>query len=193
VTQLSIGRSGDSAVTTISHLNLIGDTPETLAKCFELQINAGSNAIWAQASGTQLSIYSRSMGTDGNNITIAVSPSPPNSVSSSSLQGGSDGEQPDLVQTAGWVTDLQATPRLNRAARDWCTSYFKALKSYGHTTAAAAFSTELQHGDPSIEAGIAQRYPSGNAVMVNTPALQTNFSPQSLAFWKQVYVDIATL
>jgi hypothetical protein len=52
---------------------------------------------------------------------------------------------------------------------------------------------ELQHGDPSPAAGIAQRYPSGNAVLLNTPALQTNFSPTSLEFWKQAYLDLATL
>jgi hypothetical protein len=201
-TEVSIGRTDDPthSLTTISHHNLIGDTPDTLAKCFELQINAGSNAIWTQAVGNKLTIQSRSMGLDGNTITIAVSPSPQNFVTgdalpdgSAKLTGGNDGEQPDLVQTDGWSTDLQATPRLNRAVRDWCRSYFKALKSYGHTTAAAAFSTELQHGDPSLEAGIAQRYSSGNAVFVNTPALQTNFAPQSLAFWKQVYADIATV
>ena len=28
---------------------------------------------------------------------------------------------------------------------------------------------------------------------VNTPALQTNFSPQSTAFWAQVYLDMADL
>jgi len=37
------------------------------------------------------------------------------------------------------------------------------------------------------------RYPSGSAVMLNTPALQTNFSPASTAFWKQAYLDLATL
>jgi hypothetical protein len=57
----------------------------------------------------------------------------------------------------------------------------------------AAFSTELQHGDPSPEAGIAQRYPSGNAVLLNTPALQTNFSPVSYAFWKEVYREMAAI
>ena len=29
--------------------------------------------------------------------------------------------------------------------------------------------------------------------MLNTPALQTNFSPTSTAFWKQAYLDLATL
>jgi hypothetical protein len=29
--------------------------------------------------------------------------------------------------------------------------------------------------------------------MLNTPALQTNFSPASTAFWKQAYLDLATL
>ena len=194
ITEVGIGRTDDPthSITRISHLNLIGDTTETLAKHFELQINAGSNAIWAQATGNELAIYSRSMGLDGNNITIAVTPTPPNSVtghvlpdgSGTTLTGGVDGD---------WLTDLNATRRLNRAVRDWSESFFLALKNYGHATVAGAFSTELQHGDPSVEAGIAQRYPSGNAVIVNTPALQTNFSPASIAFWRQVYLDIATV
>ena len=57
----------------------------------------------------------------------------------------------------------------------------------------AAFSTELSHGDPSSSAGIAQRYPDDSPVLVNTPAVQTNFSPTSLAFWKQVYLEMAEL
>jgi hypothetical protein len=52
---------------------------------------------------------------------------------------------------------------------------------------------ELQHGDPSPLAGIAQRYPSGNAALLNTPALQTNFSVVSIEFWKHVYDEMAGL
>lgn len=59
--------------------------------------------------------------------------------------------------------------------------------------AVSAFSMELQHGDPSPEVGIAQRYPSGNAVVLNTPAIQTNFSPVSLAYWREVYREMAGL
>ncbi len=51
---------------------------------------------------------------------------------------------------------------------------------------------ELSHGDSSLAAGIAQRYPDG-PVVLNTPALQTNFSPTSLDFWKQVYLEMAQL
>jgi hypothetical protein len=50
---------------------------------------------------------------------------------------------------------------------------------------------ELQHGDDSLGAGIAQRYPNGDPAWLNTPALQTNFGPASTAFWKQVYLDMA--
>jgi hypothetical protein len=49
---------------------------------------------------------------------------------------------------------------------------------------------ELKDGDASPSAGIAQRYPNG-PVLLNTPALQTNFGPQSAAFWTQVYRDMA--
>ena len=36
-------------------------------------------------------------------------------------------------------------------------------------------------------------YPDDTPVLVSTPALQTNFGPQSLAYWKQVYADMASL
>jgi len=74
-------------------------------------------------------------------------------------------------------------------ARDWSRSYFRALKQYG-IDASAAFSMELKDGDDSLEAGIAQRY-IGEPCHVATPALQTNFSPASTAFWKQAYVNMA--
>jgi hypothetical protein len=79
---------------------------------------------------------------------------------------------------------------MNRAARDWSRGFFTALKSYG-IDVAAAFSMELQHGDDTTAAGLAQRYPNGDPVWLNTPALQTNFGPQSTAFWKQVHLDMA--
>jgi hypothetical protein len=189
ITTITIGRTDQptSTAVAIQHLNLIGDTAETLAKAFELLINNGYTAIWAQANGSALTIYSRTMGADGNAVTIAVSPSTAHlttQTTGATLSGGMDGS---------WTTDLSATPRVNRAARDWTTSFCVALKSYGHDSVALALSTELQDGDPSAAAGIGQRYPSGRPVTVNTPALQTNFSPQSVAFWQQAYADLAAI
>ena len=188
ITQIILGTLGQptSTDTTIEHLNLIGDTTETLATAFALLLNGGYTAVWAQASGSQVTIYSRSMGTDGNAITIATSANTTGltiTTSGSTLSGGVDGN---------WYTDLEAMPRLNRAARDWSQSYFQALNGYGFD-ATASFSMELGNGDPSTGAGIAQRYPDGVAVVVSTPALQTNFSPTSATFWQQVYLDMAAV
>jgi hypothetical protein len=162
----------------------VGDTAETIAKAFEMAINQGSSTLRAAAAGTVLTIYSRTMGVDGNKITVSATPdSGPfvAQVSSPTFQGGQDGN---------WLTDLQVVPRLNRAARDWSQSFFGALKASG-IDAAASLSMELRHGDPSTAVGIAQRCPAGDAVIVNTPALQTNFSPASIAFWQQSYQDLA--
>jgi hypothetical protein len=71
-------------------------------------------------------------------------------------------------------------------------TYLAALGGYG-IDAACAFSMELQHGDPSTTAGIAQRGPEGDPVILPTPSLQTNFSPASFAFWKQAYLDMAAI
>ncbi len=171
------------AGTSIQHLNLIGDTAEGIAKCFEFLLSAGSSAVWAQADGAALTIMARTMGATGNTITIRASTGSTSftaTVSAATLTGGTDGR---------WTTDLAATPRLNRAARDWSRAYFTALKGYG-IDAAAAFSMELKDGDDSAATGIAQRYPDG-PVWVSTPALQTNFAPASLTFWQQVYADMA--
>jgi hypothetical protein len=187
-TEIILGTVGQpsSTDTTIQHLNLIGDTTETLATAFALLLNGGYTAVWAQASGSQLTIYSRATGVAGNTITIATSANTTDltiTTSSSTLAGGVDGN---------WYTDLEVVPRLNRAVRDWTLSYFQALVGYGFD-ATASFSMELGNGDPSTGAGIAQVYPDAVAVIVSTPALQTNFSPASASFWQQVYLDMATV
>jgi hypothetical protein len=167
---------------TISHLNLWTDTAETIAKCFELLITAGTSAVWAKAEGSALRITSRAMGEAGNAITVSPSAEGAFTATSSaeSLVGGIDGK---------WLTDLTASPRLNRAVRDWTRSYVAALKGYG-IDAAVAFSMELRHGDDGPDAGIAQRYPD-QACQRTTPALQTNFGPESTAFWREIYREMA--
>ena len=171
--------------TPLDHVSLKSDTLATIAHAFALMINQGSTGVWAEAQDATLTLHARAMGTAGNgiNVTLDTNNTEFTATVSGPLAGGVDGL---------WLTDLRATPRLNRAARDWHRSFFQALKGYG-IDVAAAFSTELQFGDPSPAAGIAQRYPDGSPVMVNTPALQTNFSPTSLAFWQQTYLDMANV
>ena len=187
------------ADTVIQHVNLISDTAESVALCFALLINAGSNSVWAQANGVVLTITGRGMGTAGNGYTISATTnnSPANvtpfsaQASAPALGGGIDGTQAD-PQGSYWRTDLTATPPINRAARDWTVAYFTALNGYG-IKPSAAFSMELQNGDDSVATGIAQRYPNGDAVWLTTPSLQTNFGPASTAFWQQVYTEMAGL
>jgi hypothetical protein len=170
--------------TQIEHLNLIGDTTESIVKSLELTINQGSTGVWARANGAVLTITARGMGKSGNGLGLAVQTNSSTfsaTVSGRSLDGGRDGE---------WRTDLTATPGLNRAARDWCRSYYRTLNASG-IDVAAAFSMELQHGDDTLAAGIGQRYPDGSAAWLNTPALQTNFSPASTEFWRRIYKDMA--
>jgi len=168
----------------ITHVHYIGDTAETVAKAFEQEINSGYLQYWALAQGDLLTIYSRDLIGAGTQTVLTATSTCADfhpQASGATLAGGSDG---------AWVTDLAATPRLNRAARDWNRAFFTALKGYG-IDATAALSMELQFGDPSVAAGIAQRCPAGDPVLVNTPALQTNFSPTSIAFWEMAYHDLA--
>ncbi|MCC7500023.1 MAG: hypothetical protein IT160_20755 [Bryobacterales bacterium] len=168
----------------IEHLVHPGDTAETIATALSLRLNQGYTSVWASASQAALSIQARMMGAAGNQVDVSVGGGGPAfSGTPETVQAGVDGV---------WRTDLTAQPRMNRAARDWTRAYLRALDNLG-IGATCAFSMELQHGDPSAEAGIAQRYPSGNPVQLQTPAIQTNFSPTSIAFWRQVYLDCATL
>jgi hypothetical protein len=172
--------------TDISHLNLIGDTSESVARCFALLINAGSTGVWASADGAVLTITARAIGSEANGTGVNVVTNSNTFHAQRSapiLSGGADGK---------WITDLAATPRINRACRDWSVSFFRALDTAG-LAVTASFSMELGNGDDSTAAAIAQRYPNGDPAWLNTPALQTNFGPESTAYWKQVYIDMAGL
>src|SRR2546430_519624 len=54
----------------IDHRNLIGDTAESIAKSFELLINAGASAVWARAQSATLTITARVLADAGNSIGI---------------------------------------------------------------------------------------------------------------------------
>jgi hypothetical protein len=172
--------------TPIEHVNLIGDTAESVATCFALLINAGSTGVWAQADGAVLTITSRLMGSAGNTMAISAS------TNSTAFTGGSSGATLAGGVDGVWRTDTAAPVKLNRASRDWNLAFFRALKSYG-IPVTAAFSMELQHGDDTPQACLAQRYPNGDPVWLNTPALQTNFGPESTAFWQEVHREMADL
>jgi hypothetical protein len=186
-TDITIGRVGEpESLLTVRHLNLYGDTAETVCKAFELEFNRGYTAIRAEAAGTRLTLFSRAMGAAGNLVSLGVAPASGAfalTASGTALAGGIDGT---------WTTDLVADPRINRACRDWSRAFYVACKAYG-LDMTAAFSLELQHGDTSPEAGVAQRYWNGAPCLLNTPALQTNFSPASLAYWEKVHLEMADL
>ena len=187
LSEIVIGNIGYPDLVILQHLHRIGDTAETVAKAFEFRLNSGYNSVHAEAAGGTLTIWARAMGVEGNDFTLSASTTQTSGYtvtkSSGRLSGGVNGD---------WRTDLTCVPRLNRAARDWSRAYYVALKNYG-IDVVGAFSQELEHGDPSEAVGIAQRYYNGDPVLLNTPALQTNFSPASIAFWKQVYLDMAEI
>jgi len=181
-----LGRDDDGASPTEIQRGMRGgDTLESIAISYAQEFNRGYTGVWASVAGSVVTIHARSLGADGNRYTLdkSTTSSTLTVTVSTSFSGGYSGE---------WRTDLTATPRLNRAARDWSRSFFTALHGYG-IDAAAAFSTELRDVDPAAGAGMVQRGPDGDAIHLQTPAYQTNFSSTSLDFWKQVYLDQARI
>jgi hypothetical protein len=181
---VNIVQSGSTlALTKLVHM---GMTADMVATAFAIELNRGYTAVWASASGNVLTIQSRAMGSAGNSLEISASTTSSGftvTASGANFSGGVDGT---------WYTDLSASPVVNRAARDWHTSFFTALQGYG-IQSTASFSMELGNGDPSASAGIAQMGPAGDPILLPTPSLQTNFSPTSLAFWEQAYAVMAGL
>jgi hypothetical protein len=156
---LDIAPADDPTATTqIKHLVLLDDTPATVAIALAALINVGTNLIWASTNGDQLTFTARAMGTDGNGIIVQLDANSEGysfGSAATTLSGGVDGTPYDLDTTNTlnstliaaadyWRTDLTATPRINRAARDWHTAYFTALQGYG-IDAVASFSTELMN------------------------------------------------
>jgi hypothetical protein len=180
-----LARAGVSgSAITLTKLVHEGMTADMVALAFAIELNRGYTGVWASASGAVLTIQSRSMGLDGNDDTLSASTTSGGftaTASGAAFTGGVNGD---------WRTDLTASPRLNRAVRDWSASFFAALKGYG-IDSTASFSMELGNGDPSASVGIAQVGPSGDPILLPTPSLQTNFSPVSLAFWQEVYAEMA--
>ena len=189
--------------TSIRHYNLPDDSPETVALGLANVINQGYTAIWASVVDNILTITNRQMTPRNLDLTntLAISVTPGSftaTLSSETLTGGSAGIQYDDPATDAylypitqyWRTDTSAG--INRAARDWSQAFFTTLKAYG-LDGVASFSTELKNADPNAAIGLAQRRTDGTPVVVNTPAVQTNFSPASIAFWTQIYLDMATL
>src|SRR5262249_11771318 len=140
-----------------------GMTPSMMALAFALEFNRGYNALWASVSGSVLTLTSRTMGLDGNDIYLDASPTTGafTAIASAwSLAGGGDGD---------WRVDQTASPRLNRAVRDWSASFFAALEGYGIDTA-AAFSMELGNPqEPLVGIELAQKGPAGDDIVLPTP------------------------
>lgn len=186
-TEIQIGTEGDPDSTiSVRHLNLFGDTATTIAKAYELEFNRGYTSIRAEAVGSSLFIFSRRMGLAGEMTTVVATPSRGAfevRVGSPHMEGAVEGI---------WTTDLHAPNLINRACRDWSREFYRACRAYGWDVT-AAFSTELEHGDVSLEAGIAQRYADGTPCLLTTPALQTNFSPESRQYWQRVHKEMADI
>jgi len=190
VTLATFGVSGsDLPLTELVHE---GMTADMLALAYAIELNNGYTSVWAAAAGAVLTISARALGSAGdlNTVAAAVVSSTFTATAAGTaitggfrFAGGTDGQ---------WLTDLTASPRLNRSVRDWSVSFFTALKGYG-IEATASFSMELGNGDTSATAGIAQVGPSGDPIVLPTPSVQTNFSPASLAFWQEAYLEMAGL
>jgi hypothetical protein len=183
IVRLELGTVSGGVDTVLERVVHPGASPATIAIAFAAELNRGATALGATAEDGRLTVWSRALGTEGHTYTVQAACNLPGLTIEGGgvLAGGENGT---------WWTDTSATPRINRACRDWSRAFLAACRAEG-LDGVSAFSTELQHGDWREAAGFAQRYWLGTPVVVATPAVQTNFSPVSIAYWKEVYRDAA--
>jgi hypothetical protein len=190
VTLATFGVSGSDVL--LNKAVHAGMTPDMLALAYAIELNNGYTSVWASASGAVLTIWARALGSTGDDNTVSATATSSTMTATAAGTAITGGFRFAGVNDGQWLTDLTASPRLNRAVRDWSLSFFTALHAYG-IGSTAGFSMELGNGDTSATAGIAQVGPSGDPIVLPTPSVQTNFSPASLAFWQEAYLEMAGL
>ena len=169
--------------TTIGKSVFPADSNTTIAKHFEFFINEVFIGVWAQSSGTVLTItcrtpiwsftFSTSKTSAGGTIDV-----------SGSLTGGVEGT---------WEIDPDASEVLNRAARDWHADYFAQIHARAWT-AVTALSMELVN-PPS---GYAALFLDGEPVLTDTGfaglhSTHCAFSDVVLALQKKAFLALAEL
>lgn len=167
---------GDSS---IGHYIQKGDTLGTIARALAFKINELFTGIWASSSGVVLTVTCRAPGYSFTTSEEVIGAGTETISTSGPLTGGAEGV---------WVVDTNRTPKLNLAARDWHKDFAAALAARG-LAAVFAYSTELTD-PPAI---FAQRYPDGSEVLTGNLSTQTAFRPETLDYWKPVYLETAQL
>jgi hypothetical protein len=187
------GVGGYTALTlgtdVLTHWNLIGDTAESIAMCFELWVNAGSTIFWAQASGATLTITGRASSPDYYvAATIAT-----NSTEFAATIAIVNPTAPAIAASWDWGIDDTVTSPVNNAVTAWHADYFAQLHAAG-LTCVVAFSQELVNPP----AGWAQLYHDGTPAVTATGfgtlnSTMCNFSAGMQAYMTAAYLQMAGL
>ncbi len=167
---------GDSS---IGHFVQKGDTHATIARALAFKVNQIFTGIWASYTGSTLTVTVRVPSYSFTTSEEVLGAGTETITTSGTLTGGAEGT---------WRVDPNRSPKLNLATRRWHQDFASALAARG-MTAIYAFSTELT--DPP--APFAQRYPDGAEVLTGNPSTQTTFRPETLDYWKAVYLETAQL
>jgi hypothetical protein len=167
---------GDSA---IGHYIQIGDTLETIVRALAFKINELFNGIWASYSGTVLTVTVRAPSYNFTTSEEIIGAQTETIDASGSLSGGGEGV---------WRVDPAITPRLNLATRDWHSDFLGALAARGMS---AIFTLGAELTEPP--AAFAQLYPDGAPVITANQSVQTTFRPESTSYWKEVFLETASL
>ena len=175
-----------SSQVILQHLNLIGDAADSIAKAYEMEMNRGYKPFAPWLAGT----------------------------CSRSSRGAWDSTGTTWALWRRWEALLSRRPvrvrisaaghtKVTRRSRPFgrhqvesgsarlVTEFFFGCAGYGMDTVAASVrscATEIR-----LRRRESHKVSQRGTVPFNTPAIQTNFSPAGLAFWKNVHLEMATV
>jgi hypothetical protein len=178
----------------IDHVNLDGDTAETVALALAQLVNQGSAVFWAETSGAVLTLHGRASSASYY-VAIAVD------THDSGFTAGvatSNGTPPPISAAWYWGVDETATSPINAAVAAWHADYFGELAAAG-IGAVVSFSQELVNPPDNPPAAVwVQRFHDGSPAVTATgfgPLLssQCAFGSAVQAYMASAYSQAAAL
>lgn len=170
----------------IDHLNLIGDTAETVALAIALRVNQGSTVFWASVSGAVLTLQGLA---GGSGYHLAVT-----------IDTHDTGFTAAVVETntsavaVEWGVDDAASTVVNSAAKLWHADLYQEVQARGRSIT-TAFSMELVNPPGPWAArfvdGVAVTTSTGFGALVSTHCATGN--PSFLAYQQAAFLEIAGL
>jgi len=178
----------------LDHVNLMGDTAETVARALAMLVNQLSAVFWAEASGTVLTLHGRAS-SPGYYMAVTVDTHDTGFTAAAVTVNGT---APPIAAGWYWGVDETAANPINDAVAAWHADYFALLQAAG-TGVTVSFSQELVNPPDNPPGAVwTQRFQDGTAAETATGfgvllSSQCAFGTAVAAYMASAYAQVAAL